>query len=1037
MKNAVIRLLATTALVAGTIAPIHSAMAEVDKDFFQAIEFRNLGPFRGGRSTAIAGVQGDALTYYYGATGGGVWKTSNGGHSWFNVSDKDFGLGSIGAIAVAPNDSNVVYVGTGTADVRGVSSSHGDGVYKSTDGGKTWQNMGLPHSRQIASIVVSPTDPDTVFVGVQGASWGDSEERGVYKSTDGGHTWRKVLYVNNATGATDLKMDDRNPRVLYASMWDHQRTPYEIRSGGGEEGSGIYKSVDGGESWIKLDKGLPEKVGKIGVAPSPANPDRVFAIVEAKEKGGLYRSEDGGENWSLISENRLLHARSWYYMHITADPQDENTVYVDNSGFYKSIDGGKSFSSIRTPHGDHHELWINPDNPKNMVQANDGGGTVTFDGGQTWSQENNQPTTQIYRLTVDNGFPYRLYGGQQDNTSVGIRSRGLDGSIGHEDFQSYGGCESAFVAMDPNATNPRYFYSGCYLGQIEEYDAVTQETRDVRVYPELAFGVAPKDRKFRFNWNAPILVSAHDSQTIYHAGNMLFKSTDRGTSWTAISPDLTRDEKNKQGPGGRPITNEVSENYNTIAYVAESQHDKNVIYTGADDGLVHVTKDGGQSWANVTPKTVKDGIVKTIEISPHDAATAYATVTRHKYDDHTPYLYKTTNYGKSWTKITKGMIDGDVVRVVREDTVRKNLLFAGTERGVYVSFNGGKEWQELKLNLPRVPVTDMKIKGHDLAIATQGRGFWIADNITPLRTLTEDLEKEALHLFQPTDAFDFITGGRAIRGNAKNPDNGAWFYYSLAEDVKELTLDILDSDGALIRTLDHSKKKGAIGTKKGLNRVVWNLRDEGLTKIDGVFALGGRGGQVPGYEVPPGQYTVRMTLGDTVVEKPFNVVLDPRSTETMDNIAIQQGMLKEIKTNLEELHQAVNSLRDVRSQVNDLMKRITDAPEELKTASKTLNDAIDAWEDDAISPKRTFFQDVLNWPDKLDSDMQELYGTIAYQVTPVTKGMMDRNMDLVARFDDVIKRHDAIKNNQLPAFLDAYQGAGFGPIVVKPVDVAR
>ncbi|MCK5575713.1 MAG: hypothetical protein KAI28_07840, partial [Sphingomonadales bacterium] len=588
MKNAIIRLLTTTALVAGTIAPSHSALAEIDKDFFKAIEFRNLGPFRGGRSTAIAGVEGDALTYYFGATGGGVWKTTNGGHSWANVSDKDFGLGSIGAIGVAPSDPNVVFVGTGTADVRGVSSSHGDGIYKSTDGGKSWTNVGLPNSRQIAAIEISPTDPDTIFVGVQGSSWGDSDERGVYKSTDGGNSWRKVLYVNNATGATDLKIDATNPRVLYASMWDHQRTPFEIRSGGGEGGSGIYKSVDGGESWKKLEKGLPDFVGKIGVAPSPANPDRVFAIVEADDdKGGLYRSDDAGESWKLISQNRLTYARPWYYMHISADPKDENTIYVSNSGFYRSVDGGKSFTSIRTPHGDHHELWINPDNPKNMVQANDGGGTVTFDGGKSWSAVNNQPTTQIYRLTVDNAFPYRLYGGQQDNTSVGIRSRGLDGSIGHEDFQSYGGCESAFVAMDPNATNPRYYYAGCYLGQISEYDAVTQESRDVRVYPELAFGVPPKDRKYRFNWNAPIATSATDPTRLYFGSQFLHRSLDRGESWRRLSDDLTTDDPEKQRQlesGGLTIDNTNAETHCTIFTICESPREKAIIWVGTDDG---------------------------------------------------------------------------------------------------------------------------------------------------------------------------------------------------------------------------------------------------------------------------------------------------------------------------------------------------------------------------------------------------------------------------------------------------------------------
>ncbi len=1006
-----------------------------DESALAGLKYRNIGPTRGGRSVAVAGVLQDPLVYYMGSTGGGVWKTTNAGNTWTNISDKFFNTGSVGAIAVAPSDPNMVVVGMGESPFRGVASSHGDGVYISTDAGRNWTHAGLENTRQISEVVIHPNNPDIIWVAAQGSPWAPTDDRGVYQSTDGGKTWDQVLFVDENTGAVDLTIHPTNPRILFAAMWDHDREPWEIRSGG--PGSGIHKSTDGGQTWEKMTKGLPELMGKIGIAPSGANPDLVWAVVEAKEKGGLYRSSDSGKSWSHVNGDRRLHARSWYYMHVFADPQNENTVYVLNAPFVKSIDGGKSFSGIRTPHGDHHELWINPDNSANMINGNDGGATITFDGGKTWSREDNQPTAQFYRVNADNLFNYRVYGGQQDNSTVAILSRADDGFIGREDFKSVGGCESGHIGFDPD--NPQLVYAGCYLGLISEFDNQNNAQRDIRVYPELLPGVPPKERKYRFNWNAPIVVSSHNPEVIYHAGNMVFKSTDRGNSWTAISPDLTRDDEATQGAGGQPITNEVSENYNTIMYLEESPHDANVLWVGTDDGLVQLTRDGGQTWDEVTPRGIDDGMVNAIDVSPHDPATAYVAYTRYKYNDHQPHIYKTTNYGQRWSQIADGIPEDTFVRVVREDTERQGLLFAGTETGVFVSFNDGDDWQPLKSNLPAVPVTDIKVHGRDLVLSTQGRAFWILDDISPLRQINQDLTNSDTHLFAPEQAYIVRSGGGGDNVGA-NPPNGAVIYYRLEEKPEEdstLKLELINAGGDIVRTLASDQKGGdKLSADAGLNRAVWDLTSDHLNTVQDEFVLAAGGGKnIGGPRVAAGNYTVRLSLGedeDTSMEQPLTVLLDPRLQLAQADIDEYEALKTELANALDELHGSIKAFRNVSQQTKARKKLLDeDENEALIEAADAVVEATENWEKTVFTSEWESFQDALNWPSKLDFSLQWLFAvTVENTLPPVTQGIRDRANDLMAEWREAMEARDAVVSNEIAAFNTAFaEGEQAGVVV--------
>ena len=1008
-----------------------SASGEMkERGFLEGLQYRNIGPWRGGRVTAVAGSAKEPFTFYMGATGG-VWKTTNAGVSWAPLSDEDFNTAPVGALDVAPSNPSIIVAGMGESPFRGVASSQGDGVYKSVNGGKSWTHLGLEETRQIASVRIHPNNPDVIWVAAQGDSWSPNEARGVYKTIDGGVTWRKTLAGSNeTTGAIDLKYDPNNPRIIYASLWDHQRTPWKVRSGG--DGSGIWKSEDGGETWTELTEGLPETMGKIGIAPSPAKPGRIWAVIEAAEgKGGVYRSDDSGESWTQVNKTRKVQARSWYYMHIFADTKDADTVYVLNAPFLKSVDGGKSFTEIRGPHGDHHDLWVNPDNPKIMVNGNDGGGTVTFDGGASWSTQHNQPTAQFYRVITDNQTPYRLYAGQQDNSTVSIPSRAPDGRIGRDDYHSVGGGESAHVGFDPD--NPRYVYAGSYLGFLSEYDAETQTTRYITTYPELSFGVSPSDRKYRWNWNAPVLVSHHDANVIFHAGNHIFVSRDRGESWSEYSPDLTQNDEETQGPGGGPITNEVSENYNTILYLAESTTEQGVMWAGTDDGRLQITRDDGASWQDITPSGIDAGMFNAIELSPHDPATAYIAYTRYKLADRAPYIYRTTNYGASWSRIDASLPDEAFVRVVREDVERKGLLFAGTERGVFFSIDDGRNWRAIKLNMPIVPITDLRVQGRDLVVATQGRAFWILDDISPLRQLSGDREAAAAHLFAPQTAYRFESGG-GNGGEGANPPSGATLYYSLAEELdledSSLKLEILNTDGDVLRALKTDKKKGVKGggrgvkynlpAEKGINRISWDMRRAPVTQIPGVWAVGGGDAKiVPGPRVGPGTYNVRLIVDDeTIGESPLTIAWDPRLTFDTQKIAEQQEMANRIYDMLDELHGSVNALRKAKQQAKtrkDIIEAL-EGSEALANAAEDVINAVDEWEKTVITTEREFFQDVLNWPDRLDADLQVLLGNIDAAPQGLTQGMRDRFSDIETDWRAAMSARNAVVDGPVAAF---------------------
>ena len=1012
---------------------------EIDTSLFQAMEWRNIGPFRGGRSTAATGVVGNPSTYYFGATGGGVWKTDDAGISWRNISDGQFGVGSIGAITVSSSNPNIIFVGTGTACVRGVSSSHGDGVYKSMDSGETWSHLGLKETRQISKVIIHPDNPDLVYVAAQGTPWKGSKERGIYRSKDGGKTWDQVLFVDELASASDLSMDMTNPKVLYAAFWHHQRLPWQVRSGG--PNSGIYKSTDGGDTWDKLEKGLPKEMGKTSVAVSPANPKRVWVLAESN-KWGLYRSDDGGKSFSRLNKDRVLIARAWYYIHLFADPQDENTVYVLNAPVMKSIDGGKTFQNVRTPHGDNHDLWINPHDNQIMINANDGGANVSFNGGRTWSTQQNQPTAQFYRVITDNRFPYWVYGGQQDNSSVAIASRSR-GGIDWKDWYSVAGCESAYLAFDPD--NPVLVYGGCYQGLISELNVESGNSRSIMAYEYLGLGSDPIDQKYRFNWNAPIVASPQDPDVIYHAGNVVLKTEDRGESWAAISPDLTLNKKENLGKGGAPITNEAAggEIYHTILYLEPSTHEEETIWAGSDDGLVHVTKDGGKTWNNVTPNGLQEGMVNAIDVSPHDPATAYIAFTRYKFADFKPYVYKTENYGKSWRKLVRGIPDDAYVRVVREDPVKKGLLYAGTELGLFVSFNDGKEWQPFQLNLPIVPITDLTFRNNDLVASTLGRAFWILDDLSPLQNLSADLAKKEVHLFTPKESLLISYGGRSDGSSAgKNPPSGVVFHYLLGaegDSTSSLKLHIMNSRGDTVRNF--TSKAGApiqtrwgiqrapgLSIKKGMNRFIWNMRVADLAKVPKLFTSG----SPAGYQVGPGKYTAVMSLEKKSSESSFEIAPDPRNDLTT-RYDRQQDMLKEIYDATNALYGSVNSLRSVRNQLQGITKNVKgmNNTEKLVEAGEAAIEALSDWEKSVVSLKLETFQDVVNFDTGLDADLKELMSKIDGSGPVVSEGSRDRFRDLMKDWDERKSDFDTMVSEHVNGFNDLYREMNIPAVIVK------
>ncbi|MFN8059085.1 MAG: hypothetical protein U0Q12_07955 [Vicinamibacterales bacterium] len=1010
-----------------------AAPPQFDSASFASLQWRNIGPFRGGRAVAVTGVAQQPRTFYFGGVGGGVWKTTDGGQTWANITDGQLRTSSVGAIAVAPSDPNVIYVGMGEHPVRGVMTSHGDGVYRSTDAGRTWVHVGLEKTRHISRIRVHPDNPDLVYVAAQGAAYGPSKDRGIYRSKDGGKTWESLLFVNETTGPAELAMDPTNPRILYASMWDHLRQPWEVRSGG--PGSGIHKSTDGGVTWQRIMTGLPDKVGKIGIDVS-ANPDRLYAVVEADPKGGVYRSDDAGKTWQLMNDAWSLHERAWYYMKIFADPKNPDVVWVLNAGVSRSIDGGRNFTSMPVPHGDNHSLWLNPNDPQTMAESNDGGAVVSFNGGRTWSTQNNQPTAQFYRVNADNEFPYNLYGGQQDNTSVKIASAS-PGGITERDWYDIGGCESAVPAFDPD--HPRFVYAGCYMGLIDEFDMETKTTRDVMAYPQMPTAVPPRDMKYRFNWSAPIVVSKFDGNVIYHGGSQLLRSDNRGKTWREVSPDLTRNDKSKQGPGGQPITNEGAggETYGTIEYIAESPHDAGTIWVGTDDGYVQVTRDGGKTWSNVTPPSVGESLVNAIEISPHNAATAYVAITRYKFNDFTPHVFKTTDYGKTWTRLVEGIEPEAWVHVVREDPVRKDLLYLGTETGFYISYDGGRKWTKFQLNLPVTPITDLKIHHGDLLASTAGRAFWILDDIAALEQWTEPLAKADAHLFKPRPAFrtqSFASFGFGPAVAGKNPPNGATIDFWLAKVPEgDLVIDVLDKAGKTVRTFTTKKPEGdpapaangpggdgpgggaprPLTVKAGLNRVVWDLRHEGPARVPGLFVFG----SLQGRRVVPGEYQVRLTVAGKSSTEPLVVKIDPRVVTPLTDLQTQDDLTVKVEGELSDIHKSVVRLRAVRAQVDDLLKRVKGQPgaDALEKSGKALVDKLTAVEDALIQKKVVDGQTVINFPARLNQHYIYLRGAIEASDAGVTDGQR-------ARFADISKEWQT-QQSALGAALDDDLGA--------------
>lgn len=978
-------------------------LSTFDSTRYGALRWRSIGPYRGGRSVAVTGVPTQPLVYFAGFTGGGLWKSDDAGNNWRNISDCCFRMGSVGSIAVADNDPNVIYVGMGEHAIRGQSSSWGDGVYKSTDAGRTWKRAGLENTRQISRVVIHPKNDDVVYVAAQGTRWAPSADRGIYRTMDGGKTWKLILHPSDSAGASELSMDPSNARILYAAFWHGQRVPWQVRSGGTQ--GGIWKTSDAGETWTKLEGGLPKLMGKVGVSVSAANPDRVYAIVEA-DSGGLWRSDDAGKTWRLLSGDRLIRARAWYYTKVFADPRNADLVYVMNAPVLKSLDGGRTFSVLPAKHGDNHQLWINPLDNNYIINANDGGATITTNGGRSWSTQDNQPTAQIYHVVTDQQFPYWVYGAQQDNSSIAIPSATSGFGIGPQRWFAAAGCETAHIAFDPK--NPRYLYGGCYQGIIEELDRETRFDRIIMAWPGLGLAEPTNELKYRFNWTAPILTSPHDRKVIYHAGNVLFKSSDRGHTWVAISPDLTRDDPATQGFGGAPITNEGAggEVYNTIYAVVESPHEAGTIWVGTDDGLVQLTRDGGKAWANVTPKGLPPGQVNSIEVSPHDKGTAYIAFYRVKWNDNAPYIYKTADYGATWTKIVTGLPTDEAVRVVREGPRRKGLLYAGTETGAWVSFDDGMRWQSLQSNLPRVPVSDLTIQmgNGDLVASTEGRAFWILDGLRPLAQYLDTTT--TTRLFPPHDAYRTsygFAGDGSASNVGQNPPPGAiiYFYLDKAPDSAGVKVEILGADGRVVRTYNSRRTPPVPGgvaippmpARLGLNRVVWDLRTEPISRIVGpTFFM-----PTDGYRVATGSYTVRLTAAGKTLTQPLTVLHDPRVEMTAEEMAREQQIIARLHQRANDIFRSLRDVQSVRDQVNRVAQVSRDLPapraDSIAKLSARLKTKLDSLENSLVNVRATNGQDIINYRNALIDQVLFLAASVDAGAAP-TRPMEQRVIEL-------------------------------------------
>ncbi len=1009
------------------------AQSTYDSTLFQALNYRLIGPFRGGRCTAVAGVPDKPLTFFMGTTGGGVWKTEDGGGSWKNISDGYFEVGSIGSVEVSLSDPNVIYVGTGSAPPRG-NVSAGRGIYKSTDGGESWRKVGLEKAGQLGKIQIHPDNPDVVYVAALGNIFGPNPERGVFRSRNGGQSWEKVLFVNDSTGAIDLVMDPNNPRILYAGTWQVERKPWTLIDGG--IGSGLYKSTDGGDNWQRLEGGLPQGViGRVGVAVSPVNSQRVWTIMEhiEEDKGGIYLSEDGGNKWKRINRKHDYRQRAWYYSRLFADPQQEHTVYVLNTGFYKSLNDGANFERIPVPHGDNHNLWINPNNSDIMIQSNDGGANVSYNGGKTWSTQRNQPTSELYRVTVDKQFPLRVYGAQQDNSTISVPSQGLADFDPIQDWYAVGGGESGHIAVHPE--NPDVVYAGNYIGIMTQLDRSQGHVRNIEVYPELNDGVEGRDLKYRFQWNAPIRFSPHNPDVLYYTSNYVHKSTNGGQSWEVISPDLTQNiDKYLDIPGG-PIQHDNTgvELYCTIFAFEESPLEEGVLWAGSDDGLLHLSRDGGQNWENITPKNMPiEGTVNAIAPSPHQAGKAYVAVYRYRDNDFTPYVFRTDNYGKSWKLLTDGKngIPADhFVRVVREDPDREGLLYAGTEFGMYVSFNDGADWQPFQLNLPITPITDLKVHRQDLVVATQGRSFWILDNLTPLHQLSSEVAQADAHLFEPTTAYR--TQIRGYRGE-NVPDNkakGAAIYYSLGEPQDSISLTISDNKNQVIQTFSSTEEDDGLSAEAGLQQFVWDLKYPEPDLIDGaVMSMSYTGGPM----VVPGVYQVTLSVKGEEMKQLLEVKADPRWESTTEDLQAQFDLARSVRDSLTSVHDLIRNIRSLRTQVKEIARRSEEADYkvDLKSDCQDLVKKLTDQEEDLIQTRSESSQDPINYPVKLDNQYSYLYTVVHSQDAYPTKGCYQRFEDLNQELAQHRQQFIQLVESDLKAFEQKIESAGIPRLIM-------
>lgn len=991
-----------------------------DSVLLSKTKYRLIGPWRGGRSGAVAGSYKNKNTFYFGGTGGGVWKTSDGGSNWKNISDKYFGS-TIGAVAVAPSDENIIYVGEGENTMRGNVSEGLEGMWRSDDAGRTWKNIGLKDGRHIIRIVIHPRDPNTVWAAVMGHLFGPNDERGVYKTTDGGKTWKRTLFVNNQTGCSDLVMEPGNPSVFYAGTWRLIRTPHSLESGG--DGSGLWKSMDGGETWVNItgNKGLPKGVwGITGIAVAPSNPDKLYAIIE-NEKGGMYMSADAGETWTLTSNDNNIRQRAWYYTKVFVDPKNENLVYAPNVNFMRSRDGGKTFQSVNTPHGDHHDLWIDPENGNRMIVADDGGAQVSFDGGDNWSTYLNQPTAQIYRVSTDNSFPYRILGAQQDNSTLRIKHRTYGAAITDRDWEVTAGSESGYVVADP--LNPDIVYGGNYGGYLSRLDHKTGENRAVSVWPDNPMGAGADVLKYRFQWNFPIFFSPHNPKRLYAAGNHLFVTENEGASWQEISPDLTTNDKSKQGPSGGPITkdNTSVEYYCTIFTAAESVTEEGVLWTGSDDGLIHVSRNAGKNWENVTPIDCPKWMMwNCIETDPFKKGAAYFIGTRYKSDDFAPYIYKTEDYGKTWKRIVNGINKFHFARALRADRKVAGLLYAGTEYGMYISYDDGANWRSFQLNLPVVPITDLTIKNNDLIVATQGRSFYVLDDLSVIQQLNNAISQKTLHVFVPDPAWRIQGGGFGFRSGppanaGTNPPNGAVinFYVKEVVDTTKASVAIMDKNKKIIRTFstDAKEARDKMELTKGMNRFVWNLQYPEAERVEGMILWNGVPGSVM---APPGEYYFKLKVGNETAEGNLLVKADPNYKITQAEYDEQFNFLQTVMGKFNEVQKAIKDIRALRSQINDFTGRQEkDAIKEIKIMADSITKQLTAVEETFYQTKAKSSQDVLNYPIRLNDKLSGLFDAANSGNMAPSKQAKEVYAELSKQCDEQLAKFKKINEEEL------------------------